>query len=147
MQPRSFFYPTDTPCSRAYLERTILYKRPIWQCEMTGRVGLTFAEALESERIEKGRVKDKLPEELQKRVLERAQFRTCCFRVFSRVLSSLTIVYTYIETTRLDNVVDDVYDYYIERFDTGDLVTCRWSDGVKYVERERERGRDQHNLY
>lgn len=42
-----------------------------------------------------------------------------------------------IETTRLDNVVDDVYDYYIERFDTGDLVTCRWSDGVKYVETQR----------
>lgn len=77
---------TDTPC-RDYLERTILYKRPIWQCEMTGRVGLTFAEALESERIEKDRVKDKLPEELQKRVLERAQFRTCCFRVSSRVQS------------------------------------------------------------
>lgn len=52
--------------------------------------------------------------------------------VFKASLTSRSI-----ETTRLDNVVDDVYDYYIERFDTGDLVTCRWSDGVKYVERQR----------
>ncbi|KAI9314873.1 ATP-utilizing chromatin assembly and remodelling N-terminal-domain-containing protein [Dichotomocladium elegans] len=94
----------------AYLERTLLYRQPIWQCEMTGRINLTYAEALESERVEKSRVKEKLPEELQRRVLERAQFKTI----------------------RLDAVVDDIYDYYIDRFDEGDLVTCRWNDGVKY---------------
>ena len=39
----------------------------------------------------------------------------------------------YIEIGRLDKVVNDVYDYYVDRFDSGDLVTCRWTDGVKYV--------------
>lgn len=64
----SFFY-------RTYLQRTQLYKQPIWQCETTGRGNLTYAQALESERLEKERVQDKLPEQLQRRVLQRAQFR------------------------------------------------------------------------
>ena len=42
---------------------------------MSGRSGLTYKEALESERTETDRVKEKLPDELQKRVLQRAQFR------------------------------------------------------------------------
>ncbi|KAI9265050.1 ATP-utilizing chromatin assembly and remodelling N-terminal-domain-containing protein [Phascolomyces articulosus] len=93
-----------------YVKRYSLYRQRLWQCEVTGRSGLTFREALESERTETDRVKEKLPDELQKRVLQRAQF----------------------QTGRLDGVVDDVHDYYIDRFDSGDIVTCRWTDGVKY---------------
>jgi hypothetical protein len=62
-----------------YLKRVSLYKKPIWQCESTGKSNLTFTEALESERTEKERVQDKLPGQLQKRVLLRVQFRKCCF--------------------------------------------------------------------
>lgn len=57
------------------MERTALYKQPIWQSEATGRSNLTYKQALENERIEKERVQDKIPEELQKRVLAYAQFR------------------------------------------------------------------------
>lgn len=56
-----------------YLKRMTLYKKPIWQCESTGKSKLTYKEALESEKIEKERVK--LPEELQKRLLMHIQFR------------------------------------------------------------------------
>ncbi|KAI8137184.1 ATP-utilizing chromatin assembly and remodelling N-terminal-domain-containing protein [Fennellomyces sp. T-0311] len=93
-----------------YLKRSTMYKQHIWQCELTGRSNLTYAEALSSERTEKDRVQEKLPDELQRRVLERAQF----------------------QSGRLDGVVDNVYDHFINRFDAGDLVTCRWNDGVKY---------------
>jgi hypothetical protein len=52
-----------------------LYKKPIWQCESTGKSNLTYKQALESEKVEKERVQDKLPEQLQKRVLMHIQFR------------------------------------------------------------------------
>jgi hypothetical protein len=60
---------------RQYLERITLYEQPIWQCESSGRSNLTFAEALESERTEKDKVQNKIPVELQKAILQRAQFR------------------------------------------------------------------------
>jgi bromodomain adjacent to zinc finger domain protein 1A len=52
-----------------------LYKKPIWQCESTGKSNLTYKQALESEKVQKERVQDKLPEQLQKRVLMHIQFR------------------------------------------------------------------------
>lgn len=52
-----------------------LYRKPIWQCESTGKSNLTYKEALESEKVEKEKVQDKLPEQLQKRVLLHVQFR------------------------------------------------------------------------
>ncbi|KAI8098498.1 ATP-utilizing chromatin assembly and remodelling N-terminal-domain-containing protein [Halteromyces radiatus] len=94
-----------------YLERTTLYKRPVWQCESTGRSNLTYAEALESERIEKEKVQNKLSVELQKAVLERAQF----------------------QTTRLDAVVDYVYNYFVDRYVAGEQLECLWDDGILYT--------------
>ncbi|KAI8373223.1 ATP-utilizing chromatin assembly and remodelling N-terminal-domain-containing protein [Radiomyces spectabilis] len=101
---------TDYP---TYLQRYSLYKRPIWQCESTGRSNLTYAQALESERLEKERVQDKLSGQLQKRVLERVQF----------------------QTGRLDAVVDDVYNYFLERYVPGETVSCLWDDGINYTAR------------
>jgi hypothetical protein len=60
---------------REYLKRTSLYRKPIWQCESTGKSNLTYKEALDSEKVEKEKVQDKLPEQLQKRVLLHIQFR------------------------------------------------------------------------
>ncbi|KAG0174583.1 hypothetical protein DFQ28_005738 [Apophysomyces sp. BC1034] len=65
---------------------------------------------MESERVEKERVQDKLPEQLRKRVLERVQF----------------------QTTRLDAVVDDVFNHFLERYMTGEIVSCLWDDGIMY---------------
>ncbi|OAD79541.1 DDT transcription factor [Phycomyces blakesleeanus NRRL 1555(-)] len=93
-----------------YLQRLSLYKRPVWQCETTGRSNLTYEDALKSEKTERDRVQDKLPEELQQRVLERVQF----------------------QTARLDTVVEDVYSYFLERYIAGEIVNCLWDDGIVY---------------
>lgn len=78
------------------------------------------------EKIEKERVQDKLPEELQRRVLERAQFRTSN-NVFS---SCIWLISHCIETGRLDNIVDDVYNHHLERYTPGEIINCLWDDGV-----------------
>ncbi|ORY95624.1 ATP-utilizing chromatin assembly and remodelling N-terminal-domain-containing protein [Syncephalastrum racemosum] len=93
-----------------YLQRNALYKQPIWQCETTGRSNLTYKQALDMEKLEKERVQDKLPEELQRRVLQRAQF----------------------QTGRMDNIVDDVYNHHLERYTPGEIINCLWDDGVVY---------------
>ncbi|SAL98350.1 hypothetical protein [Absidia glauca] len=94
-----------------YLERITLYEQPIWQCESSGRSNLTFAEALESERIEKDKVQNKIPVELQKAILQRAQF----------------------QNARLDAVVEDVHDYFANRYLPGEQVGCIWDDGELYT--------------
>ncbi|KAI8083615.1 ATP-utilizing chromatin assembly and remodelling N-terminal-domain-containing protein [Thamnidium elegans] len=94
-----------------YLKRTGLYRKPVWQCESTGKSNLTYKEALESEKLEKERVQDKLPEELQKRVLLRVQF----------------------QTTRLDAVVEDVYQYFSNRYVDGEILNCVWDDNIAYT--------------
>ncbi|KAG1472464.1 hypothetical protein G6F56_001521 [Rhizopus delemar] len=58
-----------------YLKRTLLYKKPIWQCEATGKVNLTYLEALKSEKEENNRTGNKLSLELQKQVLLHVQFQ------------------------------------------------------------------------
>ncbi|KAI8340761.1 hypothetical protein BC941DRAFT_347555, partial [Chlamydoabsidia padenii] len=93
-----------------YLERITLYRQPIWQCESSGRSNLTYAEALESERIEKDKVQNKLPVELQKAILKRAQF----------------------QNTRLDAVVEDVYSYFINRYLPVPNLEDQTSDDAKY---------------
>ncbi|KAI7880498.1 ATP-utilizing chromatin assembly and remodelling N-terminal-domain-containing protein [Mucor mucedo] len=94
-----------------YLKRASLYRKPIWQCESTGKSNLTLGQALESEKIEKERVQDKLPEELQKRVLLHVQF----------------------QTLRLDAIVEDVYKYFAHRYVDGEILNCIWDDNIAYT--------------
>ncbi|KAG1083841.1 hypothetical protein G6F42_022046 [Rhizopus arrhizus] len=61
-----------------YLKRTSLYKKPIWQCASSGKSNLTYKEAMESEKHDKDRVQEKIPELLQKRVLEYIQLSEFC---------------------------------------------------------------------
>ncbi|KAI8971567.1 ATP-utilizing chromatin assembly and remodelling N-terminal-domain-containing protein [Mycotypha africana] len=93
-----------------YLQRTTLYKKPIWQCESTGKANLTYKEALESEKLQKERVQEKFPPQLQKRILLYLQFKTA----------------------RLDAIVDDVYQHLVNRFAVGELVYCEWDDNISY---------------
>ncbi|KAI8985902.1 ATP-utilizing chromatin assembly and remodelling N-terminal-domain-containing protein [Pilobolus umbonatus] len=93
-----------------YLKRIALYKKPIWQCESTGKSNLTYSEALESERLEKERLQDKLPVELQKQILLHVQFLTA----------------------RLETVVDNTFHYFSNRFVNGELLHCIWDDGIAY---------------
>lgn len=93
-----------------YLHRLMLYRQPIWQCETTGRSNLTYAQAVESERKEKERVGDRFPEQLKAGVLQRIQFRT----------------------DRLEAVVEDVYSHFLNRYLPGEIIHCKWDDGIMY---------------
>ncbi|RUP16258.1 hypothetical protein BC936DRAFT_139538, partial [Jimgerdemannia flammicorona] len=96
--------------NRDYIAKYQLYRQPIWQCETTGRLNLTYEQALESERIEKERVEDKFPGQLRRRVLEMVQN----------------------QTSRLDALVDDTFNYFKDRYVEGEVVNCLWDDGVTY---------------
>ncbi|PHZ15046.1 uncharacterized protein RHIMIDRAFT_277004 [Rhizopus microsporus ATCC 52813] len=93
-----------------YLKRTSLYKKPIWQCEATGKQNLTYMEALKSEREEKERTGNKLSLDLQKQVLLHIQF----------------------QTLRLDALVDDTYKHFVNRYVPGEFVQCTWDDNIAY---------------
>ena len=60
---------------RDYINRYFFYKQKNWQCETTGKSGLTFEEALESEHKEKSMVANNFPAQLRKPLLEFVQFR------------------------------------------------------------------------
>ncbi|CAO3617443.1 unnamed protein product [Cunninghamella echinulata] len=63
---------------------------------------LLYLQRTKSERIEKEKVQNKLPDTLQKAVLEYVQFRT----------------------TRLDATVDSVYSYFVDRYVIDEHVDC-----------------------
>ncbi|KAI9249889.1 hypothetical protein BY458DRAFT_445156, partial [Sporodiniella umbellata] len=86
---------------REYLKRTLLYKKPIWQCEVTGKTNLTFVEALKSEKGQVQKTETKLSPELQKQILLHIQF----------------------QTLRLDSLVDDTFKH------LSDLI-CRYHGKV-----------------
>ena len=83
-----------------------MYRQRLWQCEVSGRSGLTYREALESERTETDRVQEKLPDELQKRVLQRAQFRKLLFTI-------LCLFLIFLGTLPRSNLLFIVYTMYI----------------------------------
>ncbi|KAI9486439.1 MAG: ATP-utilizing chromatin assembly and remodelling N-terminal-domain-containing protein [Benjaminiella poitrasii] len=87
-----------------YIKRISLYRKPVWQCELTGKSNLTYRQALDSEKAEKEHVQDKFPEQLQKGVLLHVQF----------------------QTTRLDAVVDDAYQQFVNRYVEGEVLYCNW---------------------
>jgi len=52
----------------------MLYKKPIWTCELTGKMNLTYEEALESERNCREKTKNSYPEVWIPLTLEMAQY-------------------------------------------------------------------------
>lgn len=39
-------------------------------------------------------------------------------------------LFVYVETTRLDTVVEDVYQYFSNRFVDGEILNCVWDDNI-----------------
>ncbi|CEP08391.1 hypothetical protein [Parasitella parasitica] len=93
-----------------YLRRTSLYKKSVWQCASSGKSNLTYKEAMESEKHDKDRVQEKIPELLQKRVLEHIQF----------------------SIARLESIVEDAYQYFVNRYAPGEIIHCLWDDNIAY---------------
>ncbi|KAF9549729.1 hypothetical protein EC957_002793 [Mortierella hygrophila] len=92
-----------------YINRYFFYKQKNWQCETTGKSGLTFEEALESEHKEKSMVANNFPAQLRKPLLEFVQF----------------------QTARIDAVVDDAFAKFKNVYFLNELVTVAW-DGTSY---------------
>ncbi|KAG9069324.1 hypothetical protein KI688_010224 [Linnemannia hyalina] len=92
-----------------YINRYFFYKQKNWQCETTGKSGLTFEEALESEHKEKSMVANNFPAQLRKPLLEFVQF----------------------QTARIDAVVDDAFAKFKNVYFLNELVTVTW-DGTSY---------------
>lgn len=77
-----------------FFQRTILCNSLVWSCAITGKTGLTYEEAVESEKKAKKRL-GSIPKPLKKALL---------------LLASKT------KRGRLADVVDDVYVYAYNRF-------------------------------
>lgn len=60
----------------SYSARMLFYRMKIFQCELTGKGGLDYFQALESERSEAMTIHSRFPEQLKPPVLSAVQFRT-----------------------------------------------------------------------
>ncbi|KAL9940166.1 hypothetical protein V8E36_000871 [Tilletia maclaganii] len=94
----------------SYTSRLSFYNQNLFQCELTGRVGLTFFQALLSENDELARLIRNFPDILKGPVLKSANFAI---------------------VGRLDQLVDNIFERFHNRFFPGDEVTLE-IDGEKY---------------
>jgi hypothetical protein len=78
-----------------YIQRISFYRQPIFQCEVSGRIHLTFFEALKSERKQSALVHRSFPDALKGPILRSVQFYV---------------------TGRIDELVDIVFDRFRDRF-------------------------------
>lgn len=98
---------------REFLWRTTLYKKPIWQCEHTGRNNLTLKEAISSENDNKSKIERNIANfHLRKATLSLVQFRTYSVRLTR-------------ETMRVESLVDFVHSYLQYRYFKGEEVSYR----------------------
>ena len=86
----------------AYLERMDFLKSKRFTCEVSGRSGLTFFDALRSEQAGSREIDEAFPQALREPVLRRVQFST---------------------VSRIDNLVEDVFNDFKNDFYPGELVT------------------------
>ncbi|XP_068110141.1 bromodomain adjacent to zinc finger domain protein 1A isoform X2 [Hyperolius riggenbachi] len=97
----------DTICE--FFERTILCNSLVWSCAFTGKSGLTYQEALESERKVKKSLQN-FPEPMAVPVLYLA---------------------TLASHQKLADLCDDVYDYVKDRYFVGETVTVVRNSGAR----------------
>lgn len=93
---------------RSYAERFSFVSRKVFTCEASGKSGLTYGAALASEITEAQIVRDRFPDQLKKRVLTTVQFYT----------------------SRLDTMIEAVYERYKDRYFLGERVFVE-DDGDK----------------
>jgi hypothetical protein len=94
----------------SYLQRMDWYKQKRFTCEVSGRSGLSFFDALRSELAGSREVDQAFPEPLKHPVLRRVQFST---------------------TSRIDNLVDEVFDDFKNDFFPGETVTVLLDNGER----------------
>ena len=63
--------------SSAYAGRMSFYRQKQFQCEVTGKSGLNYFEALDSEELEARTMHSRFPEPLKAPILKAVQWREC----------------------------------------------------------------------
>ncbi|KAL6247367.1 hypothetical protein RBB50_005713 [Rhinocladiella similis] len=104
----------------AYLERMDFFKSKRFTCEVTGRSGLTFFDALRSELAGSKEIDEAFPQALRAPVLRRVQFST---------------------TSRIDILVEEVFNEFKNDFYPGELVTVILDDSSRLNGRVREKAK------
>ncbi|RMZ90741.1 hypothetical protein DV736_g2038, partial [Chaetothyriales sp. CBS 134916] len=104
----------------SYLQRMDWYKQKRFTCEVSGRSGLSYFDALRSEKAGSREVEQAFPEPLKSPVLRRVQFST---------------------TSRIDNLVDEVFDDFKNDFYPGEIVTVVLDDGQRLNGRVRDKAK------
>uniref|UniRef100_A0A3Q2W9A4 Bromodomain adjacent to zinc finger domain protein 1A n=1 Tax=Haplochromis burtoni TaxID=8153 RepID=A0A3Q2W9A4_HAPBU len=94
-----------------FFERTILCNSLVWSCALTGRAGLTYLEAVESERRARQSL-ESFPQSLVVPLLHLAALSQCC---------------------RLTELCEDVYTFVKDRFFPGEVVDISGCNGARYV--------------
>ncbi len=104
----------------AYLERMDFFKSKRFTCEVSGRSGLTFFDALRSEQAGSREIDEAFPQALREPVLRRVQFST---------------------VSRIDNLVEDVFNDFKNDFYPGELVTVILDDASRLNGRVRDKAK------
>ncbi|KIX03770.1 uncharacterized protein Z518_07323 [Rhinocladiella mackenziei CBS 650.93] len=104
----------------AYLERMDFFKSKRFTCEVSGHSGLTFFDALRSEQAGSREIDEAFPQALREPVLRRVQFST---------------------TSRIDNLVEEVYSEFKNDFYPGELVTVILDDSSRLAGRVRDKAK------
>jgi hypothetical protein len=104
--------------TRAYSARISFYRLKQFQCEVTGKSGLDYFQALESERQEARTLHARFSEPLKGPILRAVQYR------LSQLLNSFLF---YSHSTpeivgRLDHLVEAVYDRFKDRYFKGERM-------------------------
>ncbi|KAH7354196.1 hypothetical protein B0T11DRAFT_125249 [Plectosphaerella cucumerina] len=103
-----------------FLAKMDFYKQRRFNCQISGRSGLTFFEALKSELAGAEEVEQAFPEALKKPVLARVQFQT---------------------VSRIDTLVDKLFDDFKSDYYPGESVTVRMANGERLQGVVREKTR------
>ena len=104
----------------AYLERMDFFKSKRFTCEVSGRSGLTFFDALRSEQAGSREIDEAFPQALREPVLRRVQFST---------------------VSRIDNLVEDVFNDFKNDFYPGELVTVILDNASRLNGRVRDKAK------
>lgn len=103
-----------------YLNRMDFYKQKRFICQITGHSGLDFLSALRSERTGAREVEEAFPEALKGPILRRVQFQTI---------------------SRIDNLVDLIYDEFKSDYYPGEAVTVHVVTGERLAGTVRDKTR------
>lgn len=96
------------------------YKMKVFQCETTGKGGLDYFQALQSEQNEANNLLTRFPEPLKAAVLRSVQWRPYPPIPLPRLLLTTSSLPSTGVVGRLDTLVDQVYDRYVDRYHAGE---------------------------